>query len=102
MNVMTIGKTSGQAHTFFLSLGEFIGEKNSILAMPVGRLADQAQTLLSIKEWTVQRNLMVCNECGKGILVILVLIEHQKIYTRDGRRTLFISCKFIVEKKTIS
>lgn len=90
MNVMTIGKTLGQAQTF-LNLGEFIGEKNFMLAMPVGRLGDQGQTLQSIKEWTVQRNLMVCNECRKGILVISVLIEHQKICNGGGRRPLFIT-----------
>lgn len=98
MNVLTMGKTSGQTHTFFFNVREFI-EKNSMFAMLVGRLADPAQTLLSMKELVVQRNLMVCNECGKGILVISVLIKHQKMYNGDGRRrSLFNICKFIVER----
>lgn len=40
----------------------------------------------------------VCNECGKGVLVIPGLIECQKIHNGDEKRSLFIICKFIVER----
>lgn len=58
MSVLTVGKASGQTQTVFFSMREFIVKNNPMLIMHVERLSDPAQTLLNMREFIVESNLM--------------------------------------------
>lgn len=53
-----MGKASGQTQTFFFNVREFIVENNPMLIIHMERLSDPAQTLLNMREFTVESNLM--------------------------------------------
>lgn len=68
MNVLTVGKTSGQAQTFFLNMRDLEGEKSLCAS---NAYVEGFQIYLTKHERIHSaRRPYACNECGKGVLVI--------------------------------
>lgn len=96
------GKDFRTSSDIFLNIREFIREKNFMLANACGKAFRSSSDFAKHERIHSARKAYGCNECGKGILVMSILVEHQIIHSGDGMRSLFMICKFIVERNSPS